>query len=229
MVPARDEAARIGSCLQAVDDAAARVRRSGVCVEVVVVADTCLDDTADLAEATGALVPRVRLGTVGAARAHGVLVGLDALAVPPATVWVACTDADSQVPPGWLETQLALADAGADVVLGTVRVDPGTVGPDALSRWEHDYALGGALRGPGAHGHVHGANLGVSAHAYLAVGGFAPVGEHEDRLLVDALARAGARAAWTTLAVTTSPRTHGRTPGGFSQVMAEMSSALRPV
>src|SRR5690606_39684918 len=41
------------------------------------------------------------------------------------------------------------------------------------------------------HPHVHGANLGVSAAAYRAVGGFPPLAAHEDQALVAALARDG--------------------------------------
>jgi hypothetical protein len=41
---------------------------------------------------------------------------------------------------------------------------------------------------------VHGANLGVSARAYLAVGGFPPVSAHENVALVTALKTGGWRA-----------------------------------
>src|SRR5690606_21549463 len=41
------------------------------------------------------------------------------------------------------------------------------------------------------HPHVHGANFGLSAADYQAVGGFPALAAHEDRGLLDALERAG--------------------------------------
>jgi SAM-dependent methyltransferase len=40
----------------------------------------------------------------------------------PAAIWLATTDADTVVPPGWLRRQLSYAGRGWDVVLGTVEV-----------------------------------------------------------------------------------------------------------
>ncbi|MDO9379682.1 MAG: glycosyltransferase [Nocardioidaceae bacterium] len=223
VVPARDEAARLGVCLASVDVATRRVRRRLVRVEVVVVADSCLDRTAAVARASGVHVVEEALGSVGAARARGVREGLDRLGSHPARTWVATTDADSEVPSSWLRDQLALAHAGADLAAGTVALDPASTDPETLARWSQEYARGGAFRAPGVHGHVHGANLGLAADAYLAVGGFTPAHEHEDLLLVGALLASGARAAWPTTPVRTSARTRGRTPGGFSQVMAGLT------
>ncbi|NAZ87549.1 glycosyltransferase, partial [Kineococcus sp. T90] len=129
-------------------------------------------------------------GRVGAARAAGVAVALHEEAGADARgTWVACTDADSRVPAGWLRHQVAAATAGADLLLGTVRL-AGPAWRDA--QWRAAYARG---LGPDArHRHVHGANLGVRVSAYLAAGGFAPVAAHEDRLLAAAVrALPGAR------------------------------------
>jgi hypothetical protein len=63
-------------------------------------------------------VPVPRPG-VGAARAAGVRAALAELG---ADLWLACTDADSEVPPDWLTRQLAHVRLGAEVVIGTVRV-----------------------------------------------------------------------------------------------------------
>ena len=40
----------------------------------------------------------------------------------PSAIWLATTDADTVVPPGWLRRQLGYADAGWDVVLGAVTI-----------------------------------------------------------------------------------------------------------
>ena len=64
------------------------------------------------------------------------------------------------------------------------------------------------------------ANLGVSAAAYLAAGGFEAVPCHEDVLLVQALERTGARFAWSALPrVFTSARTDARARGGFGDTL----------
>ena len=45
--------------------------------------------------------------------------------------------------------------------------------------------------GTGPHSHVHGANLGFRASAYLTAGGFPPVPTAEDHALVAALTAGG--------------------------------------
>ena len=76
-----------------------------------------------VARACGALVIGIRARSVGAARAAGMreLLRLTA-GSDPAAIWLATTDADTVVPPDWLRRQVAYADQGWDVVLGTVTV-----------------------------------------------------------------------------------------------------------
>ena len=73
-----------------------------------------------------------------------------------------------------------------------------------------------ATRVPGRpNGHVHGANLGVRADAYLRAGGFPDRPAHEDVDLVAALVASGARVVATDACdVLTSGRLVGRAPGG---------------
>jgi hypothetical protein len=67
---------------------------------------------------------------------------------------------------------------------------------------------------------VYGANLGVRADAYLAVGGFPPVGAGEDAALWRALAAAGLpTASPTSVRVRTSGRLHGRARGGLADLL----------
>ncbi|NAZ83433.1 glycosyltransferase [Kineococcus sp. R8] len=212
VVPARDEELLVRGCVTALLRAA---RRCPVPVDVVVVADRCRDATADVARAAGARVvvpPGGRGGGgVGAARAAGAaaaLAGLD-----PDTTWIACTDADSRVRACWLRHQLEHARRGADLVLGLVRLPPDPGGGTA--GWRRRYATG--VRGD-THRHVHGANLGVRASAYLAAGGFAAVPAHEDVALAGAVrALPGARVVSAVhCPVLTSDRRAGRTPAGVA-------------
>lgn len=208
VIPARDESATIGRCLASVEASAARV---GIPVTVVVVADGCLDDTAAIARTfTGVQVVEVESSNVGAARAAGSL-----RALRRGADWLACTDADSIVPPNWLEVQRAFADDGAAVVIGTVRPDFDDLTDAQREAW---------LRGhtPGRpNGHVHGANLGIRATAYLAAGGYLPLPEHEDADLVARLAAHGWSVASDAAEVITSGRTFGRTPGGYARYLRE--------
>ncbi|MFZ4841382.1 glycosyltransferase [Mycetocola saprophilus] len=210
-IPARDEAARIDRCLRSVVVAGARC---ALPVRIVLVADNCLDDTAKRARRYPPVtVFEVSGANVGAARRLGIARALETLPATPETIWLANTDADGVVPANWLVSQVALADAGADVIIGTVRPHPGEYPREARRQWRLDH-----MRGQ-PNGSIHGANLGVRASAYLAVGCFSPMAEHEDEDLV------GRLAAYKTVPsdageVITSARLIGRTPGGYAGYLA---------
>lgn len=209
VVPVHDEEELLAACLASLAEAA---DAAGAPVDTVVVLDDCRDGSAAVARSAGVRTLAVRAGAVGAARAAGVDAGLALRADDPGTVWIACTDADTVVPPHWLRAHRSLADAGADVVVGTVRPDPRDLTPRQLAAWR-------ATRVPGRpNGHVHGANLGIRADAYRRAGGFAPLVEHED---VDLVARLRVDPGVVVRAsdevdVVTSGRTAGRTPGGYA-------------
>lgn len=210
VVPAHDERDLLPACLAALAVAAARV--APIPVEVVVVADACTDDTAALAAAAGAVVVTVHERSVGHARAAGMT---HALRSGPDGLWLATTDADSQVGPGWLAWQLRAAAAGADLLIGTVEVDDWSPWPEALRAvYEADYRR--AVTDAG-HSHVHGANLGCSAGAYLAAGGFPAVDHDEDRALITRFLATGARLVTDSRCpVATSARRVARAPLGFA-------------
>jgi hypothetical protein len=64
---------------------------------------------------------------------------------------------------------------------------------------------------------VHGANLGFSAAAYLAAGGFPALAHDEDRALVARVRGAGRRVVTDGgCPVRTSARPDGRAPHGFA-------------
>lgn len=243
VVPARDEALRLPACLAALAAASAALRAEvpggpdapegggGAApeVRVVVVLDRCRDASA----AVVARWPRVLAvtslaGTAGGARAVGVRAGLAELAAAgtaPHRVWVASTDADSEVPPAWLRHHVRTADAGAALLLGTVvpRADdvPEQRREALLRAW-----AGGYTEADG-HPHVHGANLGVRADHYLAAGGFPALAAHEDVALARAVAAGGGPVVRSAEApVTTSARLLGRAPEGFAQHLAALQAVL---
>lgn len=217
VVPVRDEEALVGACLASLDAARTTLlARGGRTVDVVVVLDSCRDGTADVVARHVATHGEVRVleveaADVGLARATGVAAALAASPAAPRETWLACTDADSQVRPDWLAEHVRLADAGADVVVGTVHPDPADL---TAAQW----AVWRATHVPGRpNGHVHGANLGVRASAYLRAGGFRPAREHEDVDLVARLRASGASlVASDEVDVRTSGRPVGRTPGGYA-------------
>jgi glycosyltransferase involved in cell wall biosynthesis len=218
VVPAHNEDELLPACLAALRDAAGLAR---IPVQLLVVADACTDETAAVAAAHGARVIRIRARNVGAARAAGMAALLRRTAgTDPAAVWLATTDADTVVPPGWLRRQLGHADQGWDVVLGTVTVtDWAGYPPHTAAAFAAMYGFG-----EGPHPHVHGANLGIRASAYLAAGGFKPLRTSEDHALIAAATEAGGRVLRAgDVTVQTSARRQARAPRGFSHVLRALS------
>jgi cellulose synthase/poly-beta-1,6-N-acetylglucosamine synthase-like glycosyltransferase len=187
-------------------------------IQIVVVADSCEDDTARIArQVVGGrgVVIEAQLGTVGEARRIGTDQALRAFAGrPPSSVWLANTDADTIVPVDWLQRQLDLATAGYEGVAGTIRLDACLYqGRDLATKLMADYFVAP----DGSHPHVHGANLGMRADAYLAAGGWSDAALAEDHCLWKRLRRSGARLiSSAAVSVLTSSRLHGRAIGGFA-------------
>ena len=218
VVPAHNEETLLPACLAAVSRVTGG---AGLPVSVLVVADTCTDRTAAVARACGARVIAIGARNVGAARAAGMAELLRLTAgVNPSAVWLATTDADTVVPPGWLERQLRYASQGSDVVLGTVTVADWDEYPS------HVPAAFDALYefGDGPHPHVHGANLGIRASAYLAAGGFRSLRTAEDHALLAAATEAGCSVLQASdITVETSARRRARAPLGFSHLLRTLA------
>lgn len=219
-VPAHNEEDLLPACLSALRAAAQAV--ASLPVHVVVVADNCTDRTVQAAISGGASVISVNAQAVGTARAAGMRELLRRFSgIDRRDLWLATTDADTTVPPAWLERQLCYADQGWDAVLGTVSVAEWTDVPAHLAAtFAAHYEFG-----EGAHPHVHGANLGMRASAYLGAGGFGHLVTAEDHAFVSAFTLAGysvARAA--DIAVTTSARLSGRAPLGFSHLLTRLAT-----
>ncbi len=228
VIPAHNEAALIGRCLTSVRAAGAHLLDStGVAATLTVVADSCTDSTVEVAHRHGADVLALQARSVGRARDAGVRHVLAASSPSDGSrTWIAMTDADSTVTPDWLEAQHRAARDGVGLWIGSVLPDPGSLSPPALREWSARHHHADQL-------HVHGANLGFTAAAYLGAGGFPPITEHEDVEFVRAALGAGCTWAEGGPTVRTSGRTHGRTPGGFAgyvrKIVAELEGALVPV
>jgi glycosyltransferase involved in cell wall biosynthesis len=227
VVPAHDEEARIGRCLDALNAA----RRHGdvrhLDVRLIVVLDSCLDGTEAVARALLGVNDRLVAMTatnVGAARRTGFALALQlSRPLPSQSVWLASTDADSAVGPDWLARQIHWRSLGFDGVAGTVKVDSWSQ-HSARTRSRYHAHMAGLGTGVG-HPHVHGTNLAFSADAYTAVGGIPAIATGEDRAIWDSLGSGGfRRAAVDDLVVITSGRSVGRAPDGFSSLLARMST-----
>ena len=226
VVPARNEAETIGVSIASVRAALASCHLLGSWI--VVACDSCTDGTASIArDALGhsGEVIECQFGSAGAARRRGV----DALStrfnnIPRERLWIANTDADTIVPSDWIARQLPFADKGWAAIAGIVRVDliDGRAG-SIVDRVFADYAV----ECDGSHSHVHGANLGVRADAYISVGAWRNVALAEDHCLWSRLKAA----QWPTLStadlvVTTSGRLTGRAAGGFADTLRAKLATL---
>lgn len=208
-IPARDEAGTILDCLESV--AVAR-RRVGIPVTVAVALDSCTDGTAELLNRRrDLLLIEGDFASVGRARREAIDLGLSYRNnTSPRSTWIAMTDADSVVAPEWLRAHLAAAET-ADAYVGAVVPRLDDLDERRRSLWLRSHPPGATL------GHVHGANLGVRASAYAAIGGFADLTTAEDVDLVRRL-----RAAGTPIVeserhpVVTSARLSGRSAGGYA-------------
>jgi glycosyltransferase involved in cell wall biosynthesis len=223
IVPAHDEQDLLPSCLASVRRAAQALR--GMPVHVVVVADACRDRTVQAARRGGASVVSISARSAGAARAAGAREVLRRTRhLDAATVWLATTDADTLVPAHWLRQQVRQAGQGWDAIVGTIQVaDWSGYSPGTRSLFRERYE--GVEGGTGRHSHVHGANLGFRASAYLSAGGFPALPTAEDHALVAALTAGGSRVLRTrALPVITSARRDSRAPDGFSDYLAGLEA-----
>ncbi len=221
LIPARDEERLIGRCLHSVLEARQAILPYATC-DIVVVSDSSADTTHAIAQHMLPEVSGVTVLTsarcVGAARALAAQVALERYTGLPETCWLANTDADCVVPADWLLRHLALARQGWSAVAGIIDVD---------SFEDHDANVPERFRTTylthrdGSHPHVHGANLGVRADAYLRAGGWAALYTAEDHDLWARLQQGHhACLADASLSVLTSGRRVGRAPLGFAQALA---------
>jgi glycosyltransferase involved in cell wall biosynthesis len=222
VLPVHDEEELLPRALAGLAAAVDRLRsaRLDLGVDVTVVLDDCHDSSAAVVKRhPWARRVTIRANKVGSARRAGVALATSSVPTDRRHAhWVASTDADCVVGPSWLVNHVRLAEAGADLVTGTVEPDGDDTDEIIAERWWrlHDLADG--------HPYVHGANLGVRLSVYDEVGGFAPVRAHEDVGLVERV-RAGGHVCVASAAVhiRTSGRLLGRAPHGFSAFLTSLT------
>ena len=228
VVPARDEAQRIGRCLRAL----AGQRGVGLgAFEVVLVLDHCDDGTRLEAERAASKLPGLKLTVLESqvpGAGHARKVGMDfacqrLLDSGRPDALIASTDADTQVAPDWLAAQLALAAEGARAIGGRIDLDateasalPPAVLEERAARARRRLARV-SHRDVGEHHHFSGASLALTAGTYLRVGGLPASEALEDEALQRALEDHGVPIVRSDgVRVTTSARTEGRASRGLA-------------
>lgn len=226
VIPARDEEELLPRCLASVM-AAGVLLPASVSLDMVVAVDRSTDRTLEVARTMlrhrGAVL-RSGAGVVGRARALAAERALKRFRGLRHRCWIANTDADCEVPETWLVDQLSLAGDSIEAIAGTVDVDDFSEHrPEVADRFRATYLIAA----DGTHPHVHGANLGVRADAYLRAGGWSPLATAEDHDLWQRIERANCKrisVGW--LKVITSGRRIGRAPHGFAEALAAHNEAV---
>jgi cellulose synthase/poly-beta-1,6-N-acetylglucosamine synthase-like glycosyltransferase len=192
-----------------------------VTFDVIVGVDSSSDRTREIAErmlAGRGTVVTTEARAVGRVRSHAANTALQRVAGPLRRCWLANTDADCCVPRNWLLDQLNAASEGVEAIAGTVNVDSfceHRPGVDSIFRRKY------LIHPDGSHPHVHGANLGVRADAYIKAGGWSHLETGEDHDLWNRLSKTGARTlSSSAITVRTSGRRIGRAPNGFAEALA---------
>lgn len=230
VVPAHDEEGSIDACIDAIEIASTHEALAGIDIRPIVVLDRCSDTTGERAsDRRHPFRRRIRVietfrANVGAARRKGFATALGlAAGLPHEAVWLATTDADTLVPHDWLARQLWWRRRGADAVAGTVKISDWAGQPTSVNRrWTAHVTDRGVATG---HPHVHGANLALSAAAYLRAGGMPAIPTAEDHAMWQALQSSGARTVSVgDMAVDTSARRDGRAPDGFATLLRSLGS-----
>lgn len=213
VIPAHNEEQCLAACLRSVRQSMRHLAGQGLAARLVVVLDACDDGSAHIARQHADQVLEIVARNVGEARRAGAQALID-----QGAAWIACTDADTQVPAHWLHAQW---DCAADVFCGIVRVDDwGSYAPEVVRAFHANVPEDG-------HPHIHGANMGLSRAAYLQVGGFLPAKAHEDVSLVRRCEQAGLRIARRIdPCVVTSARRDARAREGFGDFLLNLERSV---
>lgn len=238
-IPVRDEAERIGACL----DALRSQRGFGAGqIGILLFLNNCMDGTDRMVANRGDPWPiRVIDRTFPAANAgwarreamEAAAAWLDEVGAAAGVILT--TDADSRVPDDWVANNLAAIAAGVDAVAGRVTLDPEEAAllPAALharGRLEGEYEalitelsarLDPVEHDPWpCHRTASGATLAVRLSTYRRVGGMPAIPIGEDRAFEERLLAHDARVRHApSIAVVTSGRLDGRAPGGTADTM----------
>jgi len=220
LIPAHNEELLLPRCLLSVQRARLRLPKD-VTSDVIVVDDASSDRTRFIAESIlrgqGAVISATE-GVVGSARSLAARTAFSRHQGPAHLHWLANTDADCCVPESWLLDQIAIAETNVQAIAGIVSVDNfDEHQPEVAERFRSSYLI----FADGTHPHVHGANLGVRADAYLRAGGWGSLSTAEDHDLWNRLQRTGSlRVSRGSVRVITSGRRTGRAPTGFARALS---------
>ena len=220
LIPAKNEEELLPRCLRSVIAACSEVA-SYASTDIILVVDDSEDDTVSIASeiiGDSGLVLERKLSCVGMARHEAAEVAMRRASATMNRCWLANTDADCLVPPEWLAKQLHHAINEYAGVVGIVDVDSFREHQCHVARrFKETYVL----HSDGTHPHVHGANIGFQAEAYLNAGGWAALSTAEDHDLWGRFKKAGHRLiSYISLKVMTSGRREGRAPMGFAAALA---------
>lgn len=235
-IPVRDEAERIGPCLNALNE---QMQHPD---SVVLMLNNCSDDTETVARAMAPGL-RFRLDVINrdlppaqanAGHARRLAMTLAAEQGGPDGILLT-TDADSVAPPDWVFRNLRALQQGADVVCGRAIIDPVEAAlipahlhaDDArecrlielldILAWMLDPEPHDP---PPRHTEASGASLAVRAAAFHRVGGIPAIAAGEDRAFVRALWMTDARVRHDpAIRVTVSGRIVGRAEGGMADAI----------
>ena len=239
-IPVRNEAERIGACLEAL---AAQIGLRPGALGIVLLINNTTDETGAAIEAARPDVPHALRVVVrdspdanaGWARRGAMEAAAEWLESAGSGGALLTTDADSRVAPDWVVRNLAALAAGADAVAGTITLDPVdsarlSAALQARGRLEAEYhALLdelAALVDPDPddpwpnHTVESGASLAVTRAAYRQVGGMPPIALGDDRAFLAKLREHDLRVRHdTSVRVVTSGRLAGRAAGGVADTM----------
>ncbi len=247
-IPARDEAAHIDACLDAL--AAQCSSKSQILsvddFTVLLLVNNSSDSTAERALGRAPMLPfrlyvrelhlPASLAHAGGARGAAMDWGADILGEQGGVL--CSTDADSAVSPTWIADIWSALDKGVDAVAGIVEFDPDDL---RLRPFPHARRLEGhyatlqaevtARLDPEPHNpwpnHLWawGANMAVTCEAYRAIGGLPRQPLAEDRALAAALRRMDFKIRHSlAVRVCTSRRDVGRAAGGLADLVRSYAS-----
>ncbi|MFZ1431667.1 MAG: glycosyltransferase [Geminicoccaceae bacterium] len=248
-IPVRDEAERIGVCLDALaaqrDDDGRSLQPGSF--EVVLLLNNCTDDTARAVQRLRARLP-FRLSVIErelpAAMAHAGWarkLAMDAAAELVADSGrpgvILTTDADGRVGRRWLAANLAAVAGGADLVAGYVRADraehaqlPASILRRGRLESRYEWLLAELQARLDFEPHdpwprhriASGASLAVTHAAYRQAGGLSPIPTGEDRALAEQVTNSGGRVRHSLAAqVAVSCRLDGRAAGGMAATIRQ--------
>ncbi|WP_428332826.1 glycosyltransferase [Novosphingobium sp.] len=236
-IPAHDEADRIGACLTAIAGQRDIEPEDGT---VLVLANNCSDDTARIARGFAHVdVIEHRFdpgaGSAGAARRLAMAQARELVRDDGVLL---TTDADTVPDPDWVATMLAaFSDNRVDLVAGRVSANwdemqhhPAMALEIGALEWRYcnllpliEDAIDPLPHNPAPrHAQQCGANIGIRAGMFDAIGGVPDVAVGEDRALIEAvLSRDGGVRHATAPHVVASARIDGRAQGGMATALRD--------